>query len=482
LDDDIKRLCHNCIGDAYLKGEMQAQGEVAACSYCDQPGHCYSIEDLADRVETVFTTHYERTSPEPDFFQEMMLKDKESDYEWEREGELVVWAIMSSADMPEDAAQDIQQILADRHGSWDSDMISEETEFSDDSYYEEKSVGEGYWREEWTEFERALKTEARFFSRRAADHLTKLFAGIDHMRTSRGKPLVVDAGPETDMPSVYRARVFQSDARLITALCRPDLHIGSPPARLAAAGRMNASGISVFYGADKPEVAIAEVRPPVGSQVAVARFEIIKPLRILDLSALGTVHERGSYYNPKTAERLERAAFLRSLSQRIRRPVMPDDEGFDYLATQAIADFLATEAGVPLDGILFPSVQAGDGGRNLVLFHKAALVEPLEIPSGTEIEASLETMTDEGWEREYSVVEKPPASEAKEADDSDRDGPPNLASLIRPPPEQYEYDPREPALRIDVKSVEVHVVKRVEFETERHHVYRHRWEHKERKF
>ena len=32
--------------------------------------------------------------------------------------------------------------------------------------------------------------------------------------------------------------------------------------------------------------------------------------------------------------------FLRSLSGRITRPVMPDDEPFEYLATQAIADFL----------------------------------------------------------------------------------------------------------------------------------------------
>jgi len=49
---------------------------------------------------------------------------------------------------------------------------------------------------------------------------------------------------------------------------------------------MNARGVSVFYGAIDPRVALAEVRPPVGSRVAVARFEIIRPLRLLDLNAL----------------------------------------------------------------------------------------------------------------------------------------------------------------------------------------------------
>lgn len=39
---------------------------------------------------------------------------------------------------------------------------------------------------------------------------------------------------------------------------------------------MNARGVSVFYGANDPTAAIAEVRPPVGSQVAVAQFEIIR--------------------------------------------------------------------------------------------------------------------------------------------------------------------------------------------------------------
>jgi hypothetical protein len=67
---------------------------------------------------------------------------------------------------------------------------------------------------------------------------------------------------------------------------------------------------------------------------------------------------------------------------------MPDDEAFEYLPTQAIADFLATENEPVLDGVVFPSVQAEGNGLNVVLFHKAAHVEAMEIPEGTEIEAS----------------------------------------------------------------------------------------------
>ena len=101
--------------------------------------------------------------------------------------------------------------------------------------------------------------------------------------------------------------------------------------------------------------------------------------------------------------------FLRSLSGRITRPAMPDDDPFEYLATQAIADFLATEASVPIDGIIFPSVQAAGDVLNVVLFHKAARVEAMNVPEGTEISASTGRWAEDGWVEDYEVVEKVPA-------------------------------------------------------------------------
>lgn len=305
-----------------------------------------------------------------------------------------------------------------------------------------------------------------------------MFSGIEEMFAQDGRPLVVDAGPGTDLTIIYRARVFQSDEKLIAALCRPDMQLGSPPADLANHGRMNARGISVFYGANDPKVAIAEVRPPVGSQVAVARFEIVRPLRLLDLTALSIVDESGSVFDLGLAGRMERAMFLRSLSQRITRPVMPDDEVFEYLPTQAVADFLATEKDPPLDGILYPSVQAAGDVLNVVLFQKAARVSTIEVPSGTEIEASTGEMYDEGWEPRYTVVERVPPQQAKKEDEKD-DLWPDLASFTEAPWTSSDMDLRESALRIDLESIKVHIVQRVMFETDEFDVTRHRWEKRE---
>lgn len=472
----IKRLCHRCVGEKFLRTEIRKRGQYAQCSYCGRQGKSYSIEEMADAIEGAFDKHFRRTSEQPSAFEQSMLSDKESHYEWERKGEPVVDAIMNAAGVPQEAAEDIQAVLDDRHGDFDAAAMGEETEFCDESHYEEKGPDDRAWREEWDSFERSLRNEARFFNRRAAEHLASVFGGIDKMSTADGRPLVIDAGPGTPLASIYRARVFQSVEKLKTALCHPDLHLGSPPAALAAAGRMNAQGISVFYGCNEAGVAIAEVRPPVGSRVAVARFNIIRPLRLLDLTAFSEVVEPGSIFDSGYAGRLERAEFLRSLSRRITRPVMPDDEAFEYLATQAIADFLASENDPPIDGVVFPSVQAAGRALNVVLFHKAARVEALDIPEGTEIRASTGHGSDDGWEEDYAVVEEtPPQKPPPEKKDDDAGWLARHLFLARET-SAYDYDDRHATLRIDPASVDVHTVERVAFDTKDHPVRRHRWE------
>lgn len=478
-DDDQNRICCQCVGEAFLSQQIAKEGQAGECSYCGETLACIPIEELADHIETAFADHYVRTANYPDSWQERAMADPESSYDWEREGQPVLDAIEEAAAIPSEAASAVLEILDNRHGDFDSAAMGEETEFSSDAYYEEKGASAQGWHEEWSSFEHSLKTEARFFSRSAAELLARVFGHIDTLKTKPRHPLVVDAGPGRKLTHLYRARVFQSESRLEEALCRPDLHLGSPPARLASAGRMNARGISVFYGATNAGVALAEVRPPVGSKVAVAKFEIIRPLRLLDLTALDGVQDGGSIFDPSLKGRLERVAFLKTLGESMTRPVMPDDEAFDYLATQAVADFLATENEPRLDGIIFGSAQAKTG-RNVVLFHKAARVEEMPFPQGTEITARTGYGTEEGWESDYGVSEEVPKPKAPAPQEDD--GP--LAGFLRQPYEPYRSDGdfREATLRVDGSSVEVHRVEWVKVNSTRFAVSRHRHEKQDWKF
>jgi len=160
------------------------------------------------------------------------------------------------------------------------------------------------------------------------------------------------------------------------------------------------------------------------------------------------------------------------------RSVMPDDEAFDYLATQAVADFLATDNDPRLDGIIFGSAQAKTG-RNVVLFHKAARVEAMQFPEGTVIEAHTGYGTEDGWEIDYGVSETVP--KAKEP------APPEDGDLMIFDPRPYldhraDSDTRSVALRVDTGAVEVHHVDWVKMNSTRFDVSRHRHEKRDLKF
>jgi hypothetical protein len=478
FQDDIhaltkKKLCFTCVDEAYLSAEIRGAGKVAKCSYCGSRQKGYTIEAMAERIAEVFEEHYTRTSDQPDSFQQMMMSDPDGSYEFEREGEEVIYAIENAAKIPLAAAHDIQVILEEENAVYDHSDIDGETEFAAESHYEEKGSNIEAWHDEWTAFERSLKTEARFFSQTAAKHLYSVFGEIDKMKTKKGKPLIVDAGPGAQLTAFYRARAFQSEDKLIEAMGRPDKHLGSAPANLSSAGRMNAKGISVFYGAGTSKVALAEVRPPVGSQALVGRFEVIRPLRLLDLTALRHVVEHGSIFDRSYGRRLERAMFLRFLSQNMTRPVMPDDEAFEYLPTQAVADFLATQKEPAIDGILFASVQAAGDDLNVVLFHKAARVETYEVPKGTRIEGSTNEQDSDGVHTNFSVIEWVPPEEKKP---DPLPGWPDFAGIRISPWIEPDLDSREPALRVDMKSLTVHRINKVEYDTTEYDVSRNRYQ------
>lgn len=460
-----RNICCDCVGDEFLSEEIREKGTQQKCTYCGKEKQTFTLSVMSELVETAFEQHYARTSDQPTSYEYSMLADNESNYDWERHGEPVVYAIMNAAEIPEEAASDIQAILEDKYYDYDEAKDGNETEFSSESYYTETSTTDEKWQDEWRKFKRTLKNENRFFSHIASNLLSLVFDGIDTMQTEDGRSLVVDAGPDTAIASLYRARYFQSDKMLETALARPDKHVGSPPATCAKAGRMNACGISVFYGANNPEVALVEVRPPVGCQTVVARFDIIRPLRLLDLTALNLVTTSGSFFDPTLIERLERNMFLRNLSRRITIPVMPDDETFEHLATQAIADFLATQNTPCLDGIAFPSVQTGGEALNVVLFHKAARVKEIELPKGTEIKANLGYMTEDGWEEDYTVYEEVPKKVEK---------PINESPFGFMPFEDFtSFDARPCTLKVNLEDVYVHVVTAVKYKTNQNMVRRH---------
>ncbi len=399
-DDTEKFICYACVGENYLKSEIERLGEIQNCSYCENEDiECSTLPEIADRVDIAFQQHYTR-SPEspPDHYSIDHLKSLDF---WEPDGSRVIEAIAEAAEISEELAMNIQEILEEKYYSRSAIEIGESTEYDSDSFYDIKEPNDREWQGKWSSFELNLRTRSRFFSKENEELLVSVFDNLELFKTHDEKPIVKTIGPETDITSLFRARTFQSDIRLEKALQQPEKELGPPPPEFATAGRMNARGISVFYGATKLDTALSEIRPPVGSKVAVAKFNLLKQLKVLDLTALSTTTVEGSIFDTSYSELVSKTIFLRKLSQRLTRPIMPDDEHFDYLATQVIADFLAAE--YAFDGIIFPSAQSPDG-VNITIFNHASAVEPIKHPEGAKVEVTLYDWYDEEQCPEYTIT------------------------------------------------------------------------------
>lgn len=458
-----KFICFHCVGEVFLRNEVGSSTNKRACSYCRRVAAAFPIGEVADRVEAAFRDHYQQTPTDPDFYEQMLLKDKEFEYYWQRRGEPVIDAIADAAGIPEDAAADIHRQLEERHRTWGSDHgVDGEDEFDVESCYEERGADGRHWHLRWHEFDWAIKTQARHFGHNAKELLTEMFSSVDQI-SGPNHPLVMEIGPDSEVDTLYRARVFQTDDDdLRGALCQPDLHLGPPPSSVAPDGRMNARGVSVFYGATEAEVAIAEVRPPVGARVVVAQFEIVRPLKVLNLDNLRFASVEGSIFDPSFADLRNKVEFLRSLSERLCAPVVPDLEDLEYVPTQAIADFLGTERDPPLDGIVYPSTQTVSPGLNVVLFHGSSRVEALTVPKDVSLEATTEDPDEEGIHPSYHVwVEKSDDSAGRARE---------VAAVRVSDQFDWPWRVRQSTLKVVVDALVVHHITGTEVISEPHNV------------
>ena len=370
----MKRICSSCIGDSYLRKVIEYNERKPECSYCHEPGSTIEIEALAHRVDQALRVHYYHTKRMKNMVEWESIEEGDS---FIRDGEPICELIareLGLSSCSETAAEDIRKILEAENLSNHSCAPREERPYSKGALYQRMDYSGNEHSFVWESVKHEFKTRTRYLNTGLMEQLDMVFAKLESFRTSSDRPVVIDAGPDWDLSAFFRARVFFNDPSFWRALETPDVELGPPPSRLKTEGRMNAKGVSVFYGTLDLDTAIAEVRPPVGSRVIVGRFELKKRLRILDLSALREIKFEGSIFNNEHYTELELAAFLAKLSHEMCLPVLPEKQDVEYPLTQAIAEYLSDKIG--LDGMIYPSVQS-NSGLNVVLFHDSSRVELL---------------------------------------------------------------------------------------------------------
>jgi RES domain len=103
----------------------------------------------------------------------------------------------------------------------------------------------------------------------------------------------------------------------------------------AREGRINPKGISCFYSATNPHIALSELKPQVGAYLTLAEFVTTQNLRIVDFAV-----DRIELADPNglpTDEEME-AMVWEDINDLFARPVNNTDDIADYAPTQILSE------------------------------------------------------------------------------------------------------------------------------------------------
>ena len=480
----MSNVCADCIGDHFLHEQIMQSGEVACCDFCQSVENpTIGLDELAEQVHSVLDEHF--SPPDPEGVDSL---GAQKGY-WEQPGEPVTYAIMNLIDSTDDLAEAIREHLSDLHDPRGKDAIFEFSPYANDSHYEERPIDTYEFKESWVSFRREILSRSRFFNRAAKSALKHLFSGVEQLTTYDSGPVVRVFRSES---SIIRARVANSHDDLEAILKDAPSSLGAPPGHFARAGRMNAEGISVFYGATDVDTCIAEIRAPVGSYVVSGKFTPLRELRILDLTRLRRVFLQGSLFDPAHGEALSRVHFLKRLESELSQPVMPGAESRDYIPTQVVAEYLGSHPDMKLDGVMFASSQISSpegtdttseeqhAGKNFVLFSHATGLGHYDIPDGTEIEVGQSFGDPDGPAYSIWITENVPNSAEQEEKVAERhDGFDCLDYPCLPGSGEEKLDV---SIRLDMESIEVRKIQGVSYQVFSISVSRHRSEVKDNDF
>ncbi|MFP6640116.1 MAG: RES family NAD+ phosphorylase [Myxococcota bacterium] len=199
--------------------------------------------------------------------------------------------------------------------------------------------------EPWIEICDSLEERNRFSLRPELDKL--IMDLIAHVEENHCK--VVPPGT-----ILFRARINpkQSDGE-VPPLAEAEM--GAPPPSRATAGRINPEGIPYLYTTEEEKTAVAEVRPWIGAQVTVARFETT--------AGLSLANAVSSFPPPSLTDPFhwiwQQLISLQSFS----KPVQPG-AGTKYVVGQYLSERLKNAG---FHGLRYESV-TNESGTNIALF------------------------------------------------------------------------------------------------------------------
>ena len=379
---DDKLVCYQCIGERLISEEIRTTGRSGSCSYCKAPTvACFTIEQLALRIDERYRRLVSFADEGPEFGDEdrvTLVRNGESP-------DQLIGELLQVDDGV--IADDLVEYLAGLHQFTVHQDAGTDWYDASSAAFQIHVEASPHYRMAWEQFCESIKHRYRFFGAGRDGILDEILGPILRGESKVFQAAIRTIGPGTKDRFIFRARPANDDVAKSVIYRSPLRELGAPPRHLATAGRMNPHGISVFYGSLDAKTCVAELRTPVHGQVVVGRFEIIRPLRILDLRMFHRIRSKLSYFDANFFEAYDYERFIRSFHAQIRKTVIPGRELLEYLPTQVVAEYLWSFPDNAIDGLIFGSAQLSGPHFNMVLFPSSCAAEgaahevPLDIES-----------------------------------------------------------------------------------------------------
>lgn len=370
-------LCPACFENRGLKRrliEIRPNFDDGFCSY-HRRFKGIPIEAVAALVDEVFRANYTFAGTDS-------LNDPDDPGAFVRRGASLTDTVQSLT-----GADDWDVVETLTHQLVEDDFYlpqrGEEPFYERDFLYE-RIIDDGGHGALWDQFCEAVTYEWRFTNPLVGERLGEIFKNI-HLQQDVGRqPPVYVLGPDTKL-TFMRARIVR-DSELDEIAKDPHGQLGPAPRRLGKSNRMNPAGISAFYGAFDRDTCISELRPTVGAKVVYASFKPARELVLLDTTRFSAPPKELNLFARDHVRRLSQWRFMQRFMTEIARPISPDDEPFDYVATQVVAEYLNKVHEVyigktrrQIDGIIYRSAQRPQGVNIVLLGAAARVVQPAPV-------------------------------------------------------------------------------------------------------
>ncbi|MDO9354421.1 MAG: RES family NAD+ phosphorylase, partial [Solirubrobacteraceae bacterium] len=223
----------------------------------------------------------------------------------------------------------------------------------------------------WEKFIAGIRHTHRFFNPNAEGFLDSVFSMLTGVE-KKVKPDVVRTINKGEL--LYRARTAQTFEAANKIMASPNTELGPTPKVKASSQRMTPNGISALYCALERETCLSEIRSITGDNVVSGAITPTTQLRLLDLTKLKLVEPpKLTIFNDGYRDSLHLKTFIKSLVKKMSKPKGRNDD-LSYLSTQVVFEYLRLKFGKQVDGLVFPSVQTGEVGTNVVLFPEASAI------------------------------------------------------------------------------------------------------------